>query len=285
MSFQYVPSLFRIPDTGTNYKPSGIWKGLNYDSGYFSFYTEWGWGSYVIVRQENLCFSIDVDGDKLSPQYSELNGHMWWQGSGFLYWSIKYGGWVYTEDYNLKPGYEPRETLFASENEWPGDDFYFVSSLPSPGSEGSMWGRGSNYNSGSEKSIKLFWPRWSSKNRRELGEFVGADGETGSKFMGLPRFRSNKWEYFERSFEKKGGYYSYGRIHYEGGKWVIGTIGSDSGWYEGSEPSLTSSVTFKFCKNEGSEIEDEDDLTISYYDHVVGDQTSAAYLGNVAIWR
>lgn len=285
MSFQRVPSLCRIPDCDEQYLASSIWKGLGTDSGYYSFYTNYNAGSYVIVREENMCFSLEVGSDRLRPQYSEINGHMWWSGYGYFYWSIRFGGWVYTRDYSLYPGYEPKETLWADEDEWPGNDFYFISRIPDMGREDEMYGRGSNWDSDATLTIKRVWPRWASKDRREYGEFVGTDGESGSRFIGIPRYRSNKWEYFDRSFAKVGGYYTYGRIHYEEGKWVIGTIGSDSGWFEGDEPNMTNAVTFKFCKNEDSEIEDQDDLTIQYYLHVVGDQASMAFLGSVAVWR
>ena len=57
-----------------------------------------------------------------------------------------------------------------------------------------------------------------------------------------------------------------------------------AGWHEGEEPKVGGSVTFRFCRNEDSEATGSD-ITVSYVNHVRGDETTKAYLGEVAIWR
>ena len=128
------------------------------------------------------------------------------------------------------------------------------------------------------------WKRWTSNN--ECGVYEAQDGASGEKILGLPRFRSGGYEYFTRSYAKARGHYTYGRIKYSDtyGKWVIGEVGSGAGWHEGEEPKVGGSVTFKFCRNEDSEAEGSD-ITVTYVNHVRGDETTKAYLGEVAIWR
>ena len=128
------------------------------------------------------------------------------------------------------------------------------------------------------------WKRW--KSDSEFGVYEGADGASGEKPLGLPRFRAGGWEYFTRSYAKTKGHYAYGRIKYSetSSKWVVGEVGSGAGWDEGEEPKVGGSVTFKSCKNEDSEAEGSD-ITVSYVNHVKGDECTKAYLGEMAIWR
>lgn len=102
--------------------------------------------------------------------------------------------------------------------------------------------------------------------------------------MGCPRWKDSSGNTYIRSLEKVLGRWNYGAIHYENGKWLIGSVGAVNGWYEGSEPSLTSSVIFRFCKPEGSEVMGSD-RTVTFVDRVEGGNTAEALLGEVAIWH
>ena len=203
-----------------------------------------------------------------------------------MYNSLTYG-WVYVT--GKFPGYEPIEENYSYDDDTgeygaEGDAFYSFTSPPyNPDSEVELVGRGSNYGKES-KSMSAKWKRWTSNS--ECGVYEAEDGASGEKILGLPRFRSGGYEYFTRSYAKTKGHYTYGRIKYSDtyGKWVIGEVGSGAGWHEGDEPKVGSSVTFKFCRNEDSEVEGSD-ITVSYVNHVRGDETTKAYLGEVAIWR
>ncbi len=281
MSFQYVPSLFRIPEVPNLSSPNAIWRGKGRDEGYFAMNVGYGWGGNIIVRDPNFCYKLQIDGSLLTPVFSDVNGYIYWEGSGYVYYTQTYG-WVWCDRF---PGYEPIENYEWEEEgvKWTGDRFYTFSDPPySPDSEVEMQPRGSIAESGEAKPLKAVWPRWVAKNG-EFGVYEGKDGESGEKIKGLPRFEG-RGEYFVRSLNKDKGYYTYGRIHNASGKWVIGEIGSAGGWHEGSEPKADGSVTFKFCKPEGSEAEGTD-ISVSLKDYICGDETEAAFLGSAAIWR
>ena len=284
MSFQYVPSLFRIPEVPNFTPPNGIWRGKGKDEGYFALNGEYAWGGNIIVRDPNFCYQLQVDGEyAMTPVFSDINGYVYWEGSGYVYYTQTYG-WVYC---NKFPGYEPFEDYEYNYEDkeyiWKGDEFYTFSSPPyGPDNEVKMEPRGSIHKSGKEKTLKAVWPRWVAKNG-EFGVYEGKDGESGQRIKGLPRFKGNG-EYFVRSLNKEKGYYTYGRIHYAGGKWVIGEISSAGGWHEGSEPKPDGSVNFKFTKPEGSEAEGKD-ISVSLDSYICGEETEAAFLGSAAIWR
>ena len=282
MSFQRVPGLFRIPNVPGFTPPDVIWRGKGADEGFFAFSAGYSWGGHVIVRSNNLCPCLQIDGAKYTPVFTDINGYIYWQGSGYVYYTKTYG-WVLCDKF---PGYEPLENhKWKDESyEWEGDSFYSFSQPPSgPDNEVEMRPRGSIHESGSAKSLKSLWPRWAAKNG-EFGEYEGKDGESGKKVKGLPQFKG-AGETFLRSLNKDKGHYTYGRIHYASGKWVIGEVGSAGGWHEGSEPKADGgAVTFAFCKPEGSDAQGSN-ISVSFDKYVAGDETDTAYLGSVAIWR
>ena len=282
MSFQLVPSLFRIPAVPNFTPPGAIWRGKGSDEGLFAFSASYSWGGHVIVRHPNFCPSLQIDGSKLTPAFTDINGYVYWEGNGYVYYTLTYG-WVWCSEF---PGYEPVENYkFGDEGiEWSGDQFYAIGSIPSgPDGEAQMQPRGSLHESGSAKSLKAIWPRWAAKSG-EFGEYEGKDGENGKKVKGLPQFKG-AGETFLRSLNKDKGRYTYGRIHYASGKWVIGEVGSAGGWHEGAEPKADGgAVSFRFTKPEGSDAQGSD-ISVSFDKYVAGDETDTAYLGSAAIWR
>lgn len=283
MAWEKVPGDFRIPDCPCCDYPQGIWRGYGNDEGLYQFETDWNWGGWIMVKKENFVPTLLVDGSEMTPVYDDVNGYIYWQGSpGYIYYSREYG-WILCSQF---PGYEPLENYEFTEEgvKWTGDSFYSAWDLPYyPNDEEELFPRGSNYDKGESKKLTIKWPRWV-KDSGRFGPYTGTDGRTGTKYFGLPRFRGDG-EFFVRSLNHDRYYcYTYGRIHYENGKWVIGTIGSTSGWHEGSEPKKEGSVTFVFMKPEGSEAEGHD-ITVSLYDYVEGEESSVGYVGEVSIWR
>ena len=280
MSFQFVPSLFRIPTVPGIDFTNAFWRGKGGDEGLFSFYNA-TWGGHIIVEDPNFCFNLELDGNVYTPVFTDINGYIYWEGSGYIYYSQSYG-WVWTR---MFPGYEPFENYKWEDDEavWEGDDFYTLSSLPNgPGKTVTMQPAGSNREKGEAKEVKAIWPRWVAKSG-EFGIYEGKDGESGEKVKGIPRFKGNG-EYFIRSLNKENGYFTYGRIRNSGGKWIIGEQGSYGGWHEGSEPNVGGSVTFKFTKPQGSDATGEN-ISVSFDTYIAGDETDTAYLGSVAVWR
>ena len=135
---------------------------------------------------------LQVDGEyAMTPVFSDINGYVYWEGSGYVYYTQTYG-WVYC---NKFPGYEPFEDYEYNYEDkeyiWKGDEFYTFSSPPyGPDNEVKMEPRGSIHKSGKEKTLKAVWPRWVAKNG-EFGVYEGKDGESGQRIKGLPRFKGN----------------------------------------------------------------------------------------------
>lgn len=280
MSFHYVPGQFRVPKIPNFTLPDGIWCGADSDAGYYAFDAGYSWGGRIMSRE--MCYSLSVGGSKLSPVFSSINGYIYWSGSGHVYYTQTWG-WVYMS--GMFPGYEPVEDYDYDDGErkWTGDSFYTFYSFPQPGGgTATLTPRGSIRESGEAKEMSATWTRWKAKGG-EFGEYEPVDEATGTRWLGLPRFRGNG-EYFVRSFAKTKGHFTYGRIHHSDGKWVIGEPGSDAGWHEGAEPKRDGTVTFKFTKNQGSEARGAD-ISVSLYDHVKGDEHGKACLGEAAIWR
>ena len=280
MSFHYVPGQFRVPKIPNFTLPDGIWCGADSDAGYYAFDAGYSWGGRIMSRE--MCYSLSVGGSKLSPVFSSINGYIYWSGSGHVYYTQTWGR-VYMS--GMFPGYEPVEDYDYDDGErkWTGDSFYTFYSFPQPGGgTATLTPRGSIRESGEAKEMSATWTRWKAKGG-EFGEYEPVDEATGTRWLGLPRFRGNG-EYFVRSFAKTKGHFTYGRIHHSDGKWVIGEPGSDAGWHEGAEPKRDGTVTFKFTKNQGSEARGAD-ISVSLYDHVKGDEHGKAYLGEAAIWR
>ncbi len=280
MSFHYVPGQFRIPKVPNVTLPDGVWCGADSDAGYYAFDAGYSWGGRIMSRE--LCYSLSIGGSKLSPVFSSINGYIHWSGSGHVYYTQTWG-WVYMS--GMFPGYEPVEDYDYEDGgrKWTGDSFYTFYSFPQPGGgTATLTPRGSIRESGEAKEMSAIWTRWKAKGG-EFGEYEPVDEATGTRWLGLPRFRGNG-EYFVRSFAKTKGHFTYGRIHHSDGKWVIGEPGSDAGWHEGAEPKRDGTVTFKFTKNQGSEARGAD-ISVSLYDHVKSDEHGKAYLGEAAIWR
>lgn len=279
MSFYWNPGQIRHPPIPNWTFPLGCWVGKDTDSGYYAFHDGhngyWG-GSYLMTQ--SLCYNLKVDNSTYYPVYSPINGYIWWASGSYIYYSIKYG-WILCGRY---PGYEPIEEYDYDKGEWTGDAFYSVYDFPQNDTDQCvLFPRGSNWGK-AERTLTAEWKRWVSNS--QFGKYEPQGGATGDRYLGLPRFRGSNSEYFTRSLAKSYGHYTYGRIRYVDGAWVIGTPGLDTGWHEGEEPSKDGSVTFRFTKPEGSEAEGRD-ITVSLHDYVRGDETGNALIGEVAIWR
>lgn len=283
MSFQYVPTLLRTPSIPNWSIQRGIWRGVGMDNGLLAFNCgNYNLGNYVIT-QNLWAYQLKIDSSVYSPVFNDVNGYIYWQyNSYYLYYSRSFG-WILHSRF---PGYEPKENYNSETRQYDGDAFH-AGSIPTAadGATSYLQPRGTNRNGGgANKTISFQFPRWQSVNRTQFGEYEAKGGLSGKKYIGLPRWRDNSYNYYVRSLEKKNGSFSYSNISLTNGKWVIGEVNSPAGWYEGEEPSKTAPVTFRFCKPEGSTISGYN-RTLNLADYVQGSETTSAYMGEVAIWR
>ena len=303
MSFHLVPGLRRIPKVPMISRfASGIWCGAGADAGYCAFRSPFHEvNAYVIVSWRDLVPSLrfykDGSAVTLPPVYGSVNGYMYWGGSGnWIYYSVT-KGWVYSGAFagELSLGQEPEEAVTYNENvdeEWYaatiGGSTYYEVHLPAGiGRSGRMevCGPRAEEVDTPEVELTMVWPRWELMGSAErFGKYEGADGKEGTRVFGVPQFSGGDMT-FVRSVDKdKTGHYTYGKLHCESGRWVIGAVGSPSGWLEGSEPQVDGSVAFTFQKPEGSDATGTG-ITVSFDGYVAGTEKGEAYLGSVAVWR
>lgn len=283
MSFHYIPTMMRSPTIPGYVLQRGYWRGVSADEGFLILYHgNSNLGNYIITQQL-WSYQLKIDNNIFTPIYNDVNGYIYWQYSSTYFYCSKSYGWVLS---NVFPGYEPKEVYNSETHEFEGDSFH-SGSVPSigDGKYSYLQPRGTNRNNGGSNKTVYFWfPRWQSTNGVLCGEYEPKCGKTGTKSVGLPRWRDNQGSYYVRSFNRIASHYTYGPIRYESGKWIIGTVNSPGGWWEGKEPDKKSSVTFTFCKPEDSEITGSN-LTLTFYDYVQGNESAPAYMGEVAIWR
>lgn len=280
MSWQFVPGQFRVPVSPFDILPhDGFWRGSGSDEGLFAFSSPGGgFGYWIISRQFHP--SLVVEGRRLDPVYTEVNGWMYWADGGALVYYTHTWGWVYMR--GMYAGYEPLEEYDHDRQEYAGDEFYTVSSMPySDGATSRMRARGRARQYG-DSSLGVLWPRWTSS--QQFGVYQAEGGESGTRTLGLPRWRGSDGVVRTRSLKKTAGYFTYGDIRRVGTTWLIGTSGSETGWHEGSEPKPGSSATFRFMKNQGSDATGTD-VTLSFMGYCAGDESERGLVGEVALWR
>ncbi len=266
-----------------------VFIGLSSDAGLYGFKTVSN-STRTISSQFLPSFSIDGMLFEVAP--SLVNGRVCYSteaGDYNLYYSAGYSAWVCAGS-SVAIGSDPVEESVKIDGQWVyvGDDFYTSSYLPSSeGSTRSFTPRGCNRSSGTAKTCSYVFPRWTlggSSDGCGVYTAVTASGTSGTKIIGLPQFNLSTNEKVVRSVEKVSGYFTYGKISYVSGKWVIGTVNSAVGWWEGSEPNINGSVTFAFKKLSGSTVTGSD-ITVTFDRYVLGTETQKCYVGDVAIWR
>ena len=273
MSFILLPSQLRTPSIPNMSFYGNIYRGYGTDNGRYAFHTNHG---YIISGK--MTYSLKAGSAIYNPVFSNVNDFIYWSnGSDYIYYSRNYG-WIKCDSF---PGFEPDEYYDYDENKYKGDSFW-SGSLPRPGKSAVFQGRGSNRTSEASVTVMTYWKRWQSNNL--LGEYSPQDDASGTLFFGSPSWKDSDNVEYVRSANKIDGKYTYGEINYSNGKWIIGMLNDPAGWWEGSEPSKSGSVTFSFTVPEDSEIQGLD-KTISFKGYVLGDERIAAYLSEVAIWR
>lgn len=228
MSFLQIPSQLCTPALPPNltFYDDSTYRGFEADAGLYAFHCNLG---YVIA--DDFVYRLNVDNENFYPVFSDVNGYIYWSsGSKYIYNSVNFG-WILCDVF---PGFEPEEYYDSDTSEYKGDVFW-SGSLPDIGTSSSFAPRGEIKIGGTSKTVTSKWERWQSDSR--LGEYSPQDGAIGSMFFGSPRWVDDDGVNYTRSVSKIDGKYTYGSIYYMNGKWLIGTVNNEKGWWEGSEPS------------------------------------------------
>ena len=280
MSFVLNPTALKTPRMpGMNIRD--FWTGIDQDRNLFVYYVSAQNFNTYIMTENFVGYLFKNSNGYFRMIFNDVNGYVYWTNNGENLLYSNSWGWVLT---TCGPGKEPVEYYDSSRKSYMGDRFW-SGSLPDTrdGAVTVFQPRGSIRNDGSTRTLEFWMPRRVSKT--QFGIYTPANtAVSGQRIMGLPRFIDNEGSVYIRSFSRVDGAYTYGAIHRAGNKWLIGTEGSESGWFEGEEPNTQKAVVFRFCKNEDSDLE-RSDLSISLKDFIQGDERFTTYLGEFAIWR
>ena len=262
------------------------------DDLFYKLYYSSAVGKWVISNHYGMIFLQNTN--ELIPTYININGYCSYRNpyAVILWYDVTYG-WVISST----PGISPVEYWMPSDpinnpsgaGEYTGTAFY-TGTPPALGGSATFQARGSlrgttkDAYSGTAITLTTKYERWESATL--YGEYTAAGGASGTKYCGLPQWKDGSSNTYIRSVSKTSNKYTYGDISYNTtySKWLIGTYGSTSGWYEGSEPSKTGSVTFTFTVPEGSELTGAN-KTITFDKYVKGENTETIYLTEAGTWR
>jgi len=225
--------------------------------------------------------AITFNSDTLQPNVTPIHGYPAWVGATYCMYR-RYSRWVV----RIKANLALLTTPLSTETWWEYTGYFDPHSV-------TFTKRGA---ATADKSSSITaWPRWESTT--QFGEYAAAGGASGTVTIGLPQWKSFGVDY-PRSIVKVDGYYTYGTLVYDTthSKYIIGTYGSASGWWEGGAPSLETTWTFAFTVPVDSEVE-EDDILLYWDAYVMGDSEGTlnalgtalidrpTYIGEAAIWR
>lgn len=279
MSFIRAEINIRTPNIPSMEFQQPVYFGQGDDSGFVVYNPGNSDLGKLIMTKNRFAYSLKVNGSEFEPVFDDVGGFIYWKNGGdFIYRTRSYN-WVKCDKF---PGHEPIQEYDSEKEEYLGDSFY-VGEIPDIGKTSYFQPRGDRRDYGSKISVEVFFPRWVCSGDSFFGEYEGKDGESGKKIFGVPSF-SCDGKIYNRSVKKDNkGYYTYGNIYNDSGKWVIGEINSDNGWWEGNEPKVDGSVTFKFCKPKGSNITGQD-KKVQFVEYVESNQFQYYYYGDVAKW-
>lgn len=126
---------------------------------------------------------------------------------------------------------------------------------------------------------------------------TGAEDDTEDRIaLGLPQYEaaSSEEDYgtVVRSLTTDGSNYTYTgsdiSIAYDStaGMWIIGEYQSAAGWYASEdEPSIDTPATFEFFGPQGSSLDPQPDIVVTFSEYVGGNEKLNIQMGDVARWQ
>ena len=220
-------------------------------------------------------------------------------GTYYLWYDNDQYGWVISK----YPGEELKETLdeesgFAGDTWWGGQSN--IQSLPNKESPVMFYERGTGrgdvsgeYN-GNNFELIFYFPCYIKSDDYSFdgiaGHYVYNDDESipdlvVGLLVGEETYQDNIIEHIQ-SLNMESSYYSYGSIYRGDNSWVIGTIDSESGWWESDfsgNPELQDVMNFSFKKPNGSSVTGED-RKVTFSKLITGNQKIERFVCEAPIW-
>lgn len=209
--------------------------------------------------------SLDVDGSEFITDYFALNSYYYFRGDGkFLWYNNSEGAYTITSALGYKD---------TDEDEWWKADTLGTTGLIGDYSE---QGTASGTKTVSLKELEGWEKTYADGVLGRVGVYTACGGASGTKTVGLRYFDDqNNGRYVQSTEKDDTGHWRYGEvfgsvfgypwrypvgvIHYDSTEgWIIGTPSAENEWWKGSEPNVSSPVTFTA---QGAA---EDDVTITF---------------------
>ena len=233
-----------------------LWIGNGTDSGLFLYKIALGGNDPRYVISSAIGYSLEVDSETLAPVMTDCGGKYAFAGQSRTIW-FNGSQWILMTA-QVFPGYVPSAWYNNEIDQMEGDAWWTAYSLPEPGDTVTFSAQGT---ASGTKTVSAIMPRWERTANEwgltpinmdtPLGTYTDPAGIQSAKTVGTPTWEGDDGEWYPRSLTKSSGKFAYGGCKYSSGrsKWVIGTVGSPGGWYEGPEPSRNDATFYEFKTN------------------------------------
>lgn len=291
---------------GFNDPSQGAGQGVNADAGRSCYEFKKGNDWYFVITGEHKigrAFRVGSDVFAFDENKRLPFGTLYWEGGGgYIY--KNYSGEVILIYENgapdAFPGYVPVSWRHSETNQMMGDAWWSAGELPSEDGVPAVFAP--NGTATENKEVYLHFPRWEKSEpnaESPAGVYQPKGGQAGGAIrIGVPSWKDPRTQgkIVYRSAQRiRHGYFGpeppqffsdfeYGDIRrLTKTQWGIGTSGSHSGWWEGSEPQAESDAVFTFTKNPESDATGED-LTFEWNGWEIVGETQSTHLFEVARW-
>lgn len=225
----------------------------------------------------------------MGPMANPVNGYPAWVGGGTHHLYHDRLGYILRPIGRLGERRPVYDNIYKEDDE---EEAYWISSSSGHPSGITLTPKGTA--TGNCTFSLSSWPRW--KCDALCGIYTPLGGATGNKIVGLPLWKNGATgDTWIRALVKNGDYWTYESeqanpdviYNKTNSVWVIGTHGSDAGWWQSAvEPSTGGASTFAWTVNAGQEDPPEgENITISFDKYVLGKNTHTELIGEAAIWR
>lgn len=288
-----VQSVFGGPYFGPHALVTPVLTGQGTDDGFIAYLpNETLTALNVYTVSTTVSYQLTYSGNTFTRQFGLINERPWYRGVyDQIYYTPSYG-WVLMS-VSTFPGYAPVEWKDNSDV-WQGDTFYTAATIPGLAATTDVVFTGRGVHKRTDPvptaTVAFSWPRWCKTEDTTVpyGVYtaVADSGATGTKTVGNPSWKDAGGNVYMRSIAKVAGHYEYTGLTYNSDVdlYVIGTIGSESGWWVGDEPYIGGNRTLTFGKPDGSGITGANKL-LTWNGYIPGNVLTTVYMGEIGVYR